>query len=120
MSETSPQHRPTTLDLDLQAQVLRIGWADGQASTYRLALLRKYCPCATCRTERQQKANEPPAAKPLLPVLSPGQAAAASATVTGGQMVGNYAIQLQWSDGHNTGIYDFRLLRQMWDSGVAG
>ena len=29
------------------------------------------------------------------------------------KLVGNYAIQFTWSDGHNTGIFDFRFLRSL-------
>ncbi len=29
--------------------------------------------------------------------------------------MGQYAIQIQWSDGHNTGIYAFRYLRELYD-----
>jgi DUF971 family protein len=27
--------------------------------------------------------------------------------------VGNYALSLTWQDGHSTGIYSFRMLRQL-------
>jgi DUF971 family protein len=27
--------------------------------------------------------------------------------------VGNYAVRLDWSDGHNTGIYTYEYLRQL-------
>ena len=33
------------------------------------------------------------------------------ATVVSAKLVGNYAIQFQWYDGHNTGIFYFRMLR---------
>lgn len=29
------------------------------------------------------------------------------------RLVGAYAIQFDWSDGHNTGIFDFRFLRSL-------
>ena len=105
------QIQPVGLDLALPEQELRIQWGDGVASIFSMQFLRQNCPCASCRTERDKQA----ASKSLLPILSAAQAAAASATCTGGQLVGNYAIQLDWSDGHSTGIYDFRLLRT-WQS----
>lgn len=101
------QYRPAGLDLAIAEQELRIQWADGTASRFSARFLRHNCPCAACRTEREKQAES----KALLPVLSPAQAAAASATCTGGHLVGNYALQLDWSDGHSSGIYDFRLLR---------
>jgi len=98
--------RPVGMNLRLRDQVLEITWADGVRSRFPLSFLRKHCPCASCRTERQ---NESPAA---LPVLNPG-AGGQTPVVVGGNIVGNYALQLEWSDGHNTGIFDFRLLRSL-------
>lgn len=106
-SLTPQQCRPSGLDLDLRAQVLRLSWADGAASALPLPLLRRHCPCATCRTEREKRAGS------VLPILTASQSNPAGATATGGHLVGNYAIQIDWADGHTTGIYDFRLLRTL-------
>ncbi|MBI4579864.1 MAG: DUF971 domain-containing protein [Planctomycetes bacterium] len=100
--------QPTDLDLDLREQVLKITWADGVVSRLPLPMLRKECPCATCRTEREERGRS------LLPILK--AAPAETIEATGGHLVGNYALQLEWSDGHNTGIYDFRLLRTLADA----
>lgn len=98
------QGRPVGLNLRLPEQSLHIQWADGAASEFPLGYLRRHCPCATCRAEREKQQ-----ASPLLPILParPG----GELRVVGGEIVGNYALRLEWSDGHNTGIYDFRLLR---------
>ncbi len=106
-SLSAEQCRPVGLDLALGPQELRITWGDGVISAFPLAFLRRHCPCATCRTEREKQSAS------LLPILSAGQAEAGSAVTTGGHLVGNYALQLEWSDGHNTGIYDFKLLRSL-------
>lgn len=97
--------QPADLDLDLQKQVLHITWQDGEISDLPLALLRKHCPCAACRTEKEQQSRT------LLPVLK--SAPAEKIEASGGHLVGNYALQIDWSDGHNTGIYDFRYLRHL-------
>jgi len=34
--------------------------------------------------------------------------------------VGNYAVSLTWKDGHNTGIYPFRLLRRLCPCDACG
>jgi DUF971 family protein len=34
------------------------------------------------------------------------------------QSVGRYAIQIEWSDGHDTGIYPFERLRELADRGL--
>lgn len=104
---TPQQIRPTGLDLALPEQELRLQWADGVTSVFPMRFLRQNCPCASCRTEREKRVES----KSLLPIPSTAQVKAGSATCTGGHLVGNYAIQLDWSDGHASGIYDFRLLR---------
>ncbi len=102
--------RPTGLDLDLRAQVLHITWADGEVSHLPLVMLRKNCPCAACRSERETQGRS------LLPILTAAPGGPTQAT--GGHLAGNYALQLDWSDGHNAGIYDFRYLRSL-DAGGA-
>lgn len=104
-SFTPQQRTPINLDLDLKQQVLRVTWADGVTSNLPMTLLRKHCPCASCRTEREKQG------KSLLPILQ--SAPSGEIEATGGHLVGNYALQIDWSDGHNTGIYDFRLLRAL-------
>ncbi len=104
-SLTPEQCRPSNLDLKLQEQVLQIAWADGAVSTFLMPFLRQHCPCAQCRTERLESSRNP------LHVLS--AAPSGQIRITGGRTIGNYALQLDWSDGHNTGIYDFRLLRTL-------
>jgi DUF971 family protein len=84
-----------------------ITWSDGHSSRYAFPYLRDHCPCATCNDEREKKAHEPPGAANPLPMFKP-RVTAKSAT-----SVGNYAIQIQFSDGHATGIYSFAALREM-------
>ncbi len=103
--------RPVSLDLDLRSQVLRVVWADGAAAVYAGWALRRNCPCAGCRTAREQHART------LLPVLRSG---GGEVRMTGGRPVGRYAVQVHWSDGHDTGIFDFRLLRSLYDARVEG
>jgi DUF971 family protein len=89
-----------------------ITWADGHASHYDFAYLREECPCATCNDERGKKkafdAAAPAAnAFPPLPMFKPKPSAQA-ATV-----VGNYAVQISFTDGHSTGIYSYDHLRSI-------
>jgi DUF971 family protein len=87
-----------------------ITWADGHASHYDFAYLREHCPCATCNEERDNKTAQPEITKPgfaALPMFKP-KAKAQSATT-----VGNYAIQISFSDGHSTGIYSYDHLRSI-------
>jgi DUF971 family protein len=84
-----------------------IDWSDGQRRQYSFRELRDACPCATCREKRSQSA---PAAN-LLPVLSAAEARPMA--ISKMEPVGNYAYAIEFSDGHNTGIYTFELLRQL-------
>lgn len=86
---------------------LLIDWSDGQQREYTFKELREACPCATCREKR----GESPAPKNLLPVLSAAEARPLN--ITGMRPVGNYAYSIEFSDGHDTGIYTLELLRQL-------
>jgi len=83
---------------------LAIDWSDGARRTYSFRELRDACPCATCREKRSQPA-------PLLPVLRPEEARPLK--VLGMHPVGHYAYSIHFSDGHDTGIYTFELLRRL-------
>jgi DUF971 family protein len=96
---------PTKLEL-ADGNRLLIDWSDGQRREYAIAALRDHCPCATCRERRAT-----PAAKSLLPVLQ--LAEARPLTLAGMKPVGHYAYSIEFSDGHDTGIYTFELLREL-------
>lgn len=99
---------PADLKIRLREQTLTIQWQDGSSSQFNLAVLRKHCPCAACRTERDQQGSNP------LRVL---RADPAGLKVVSAKLVGQYAIQFDWSDGHDTGIFDFRYLRGLEGAG---
>jgi len=95
---------PRDLKVRLKEQRLIIEWKDGTQSEYSLDELRRRCPCAACKTERSQQADNP------LQILKFNPT---DVRVTSASLVGHYAIQFVWSDGHNTGIFDFRFLRSL-------
>lgn len=95
---------PKDLKVQIKEQRLRIDWADGTTSEYSLDELRKQCPCASCRTEREQQDANP------LKILKFDPS---GVRVVAAELVGNYAIKFTWSDGHDTGIFDFRFLRSL-------
>jgi len=95
---------PRDLKVQLAEQRLIVDWADGRKSVYALGDLRRHCPCAQCRKERAEQADNP------LTVL---RSAPTNLRVTHARLVGAYAIRLQWSDGHDTGIFDFPYLRTL-------
>jgi len=110
----TPDTTPTRINLK-KDEKLEIDWQDGRSSLYTLTYLRSMCPCATCKMVRE--GNNPhdispvPKKKPLLTIL-PGNYSG-PLTVVAAEMVGNYAIRIDWSDQHGSGIYSFQYLRQI-------
>ena len=102
---TSPQTVPEKLDLK-RDEKLSITWKDGHVSEYSISLLRSMCPCAQCRDVR-----EAPKAKTSLNLL-PGNYTK-PIVILSAELVGNYALRLQWSDDHASGIYSFEYLRHL-------
>lgn len=92
------------------AQTLRITWDDGNESFYPLIFLRKQCPCATCQ-ESKTKAQAP-TANPLR-ILQPHEIVSAQLDLLEAEVVGRYALNFHWSDGHCEGIYTFEFLREL-------
>ncbi len=80
---------------------LRITWADDCVCLYTAAELRRACPCAQCVNEWTGQR-----------VLKP-EAISEELTIADINIVGRYALNFRWSDGHETGIYSFRYLREL-------
>jgi len=113
ISSSDDVTRPADLRLD-RREGLFITWGDGRKSHFSLEYLRKNCPCATCREEREQKTARPVHQGLSLTILPANISKAVE--FTDAKVVGRYAIQIAWGDGHSTGIYDFRLLRKWGES----
>jgi DUF971 family protein len=87
---------------------VEIIWSDQHASRYDFPYLRDHCPCALCNDERERKSKgEAAASSPLLPMYKP------RVTAKSANAVGNYALQIQFSDSHATGIFSFEHLREI-------
>ncbi len=86
---------------------LMIRWSDGQQQQIPFRVLRDTCPCASCRTDREEEPSVQPAGS--LPILTEAQARPLD--IAAMKPVGNYAYNIRFSDGHSTGIFTFELLR---------
>jgi ATP-binding protein involved in chromosome partitioning len=80
---------------------LAIAWGDGAESVFDVRALRLACACAECVDEwsgrpRLDAASVPADVRPVR--IEP---------------VGRYAIRIEWSDGHASGVYPFRRLREL-------
>jgi DUF971 family protein len=84
---------------------LLITWQDDNQNVITLKYLRDECPCAGCKGETILfKTYRPP--KPAM--FSPDMYKVKSIDI-----VGDYAMQLAWKDGHDTGIYSWEYLQTL-------
>lgn len=93
---------PDSINYDQEQ--LRIRWKDGAESAYNLLNLRKNCPCAQCRGGHDPNAQRTTGGITAI-------------TLLGYKKVGRYALQLTFSDSHDTGIYTYDALRLAHDEG---
>lgn len=97
---------PARVQMDRYA-ALTMTWADGTHAVFPVAYLRSQCPCATCREFRET----PP--DPLRVLQSDADVVPDDVHVESMQPVGHYALQLQFSDGHGSGIYSYQYLSEL-------
>ncbi len=83
---------------------LAIVWNDATESFFNLEMLRRACPCAACGGEPDVLGNI------SRPNVSYSEK---SFQLVGFELVGGYAVQPRWADGHSTGIYSFTYLRRL-------
>ena len=78
-------------------------WDDGHESYYPLEALRRACPCAVC-------SGEPDLFGRMAGGL-PQRYVPESFVLRSVEVVGNYALQPTWADGHSYGIWTYERLR---------
>jgi DUF971 family protein len=90
---------PDSIDVTAKGE-LHVVWPGGREVLIPALSLRDQCPCASCIEEGTGRKILDPATIPadIRPLEVKG--------------VGNYAIQIQWSDGHGSGIYSWSILRR--------
>ena len=95
-------------NLQLIGSELAVEWNDGEESFIAVEALRRACPCASCGGEPDVLGN----------VMRPNVTyTAQSFELRSWQLVGGYAVQPVWSDGHGTGIYSYQYLRRIAAAG---
>lgn len=82
-----------------EERILRVLWDDDAMCDYPFSYLRGWCPCAVCQGHGGERR--------FVEVEDPQLASI--------DMVGNYAVNPTWADGHETGIYTFEYLRSLGD-----
>ncbi|CAN5652208.1 hypothetical protein BH23CHL7_BH23CHL7_02190 [soil metagenome] len=93
---------PRRVHADRAASTLELEWPDGHVTQYDFTTLRWLCPCAYCRGEAGI-----PGWLDSNPTLTLAQT-----ELTDIALVGSYALQPTWADGHHTGFYTFARLRE--------
>ena len=93
-----PMPMPTEI-VGLLRSTVTLHWEDGHITVYPARMLRLACKCAHCIEEMTGRQ-----------LLDPGKVPE-TVRARAIKLVGQYAINVDWSDGHNTGIYNFRDLR---------
>jgi DUF971 family protein len=91
---------PEAIDLAASGEI-KVTWSGGREAVMPAFALRNACPCANCVEEGTGKKILDPATIP------------ADIRVGRIEPIGNYAIKIHWSDGHDTGIYSWLFLRQV-------
>ena len=90
-----------TKELSVSDIGLKIDWADGSTSQIDARKLRLSCPCASCVDEVTGEK-----------ILKP-ESVSINIKVLGVKPVGRYGVAVNFSDGHNTGIYKYSNLKSM-------
>ena len=85
-------------------EFLDITWSDGKTRSIKLSNLRNNCPCAVCIAEKDEWS------KSYIPLYTLEQL-----KITKIEIIGNYALGIKWEDGHDTGLYDYNYLLQLFD-----
>src|SRR5690349_10619975 len=111
MNAPEPEHIAIS-----KSKGIKIDWKDGHRSEYDLGYLRDECPCATCTGAHgttPQKTNYAAASSAHKPAADPFKMFTPTLKMLNVEPVGGYAIRIDWSDGHSTGIYSFDYLREI-------
>ena len=93
--------KPERPNVDSDANQITLRWPDGETATVENAALRAACSCALCIDEMTRA--------PLLdPKTIPADIHAEKVGI-----IGNYAVTVDWSDGHNTGFFPYSTIREL-------
>ena len=100
MASTSSPHGvvPEEVTVPDQEDALHISWSDGHEGVYPWDYLRGACPCAVCKGDHR-------------PMDVSKVAPAEGVELIDYRTEGQYAFRFLFSDGHDTGIYDYGYLR---------
>jgi ATP-binding protein involved in chromosome partitioning len=100
--------KPVQPEITFDAKTITLDWGGGETTTVSNSALRRVCSCALCVDEMTRA--------PLLdPKSVPMDIHAEKVGI-----IGNYALVVDWSDGHNTGFFPFTVIRELEKEQAAG
>ena len=102
MSSAMSERVATAITLHQKSRVMEIAFSDGRSFRLPYELLRVYSPSAEVRGHG-----------PGQEVLQAGKR---NVEIRSLEPVGSYAVQPQFSDGHNTGIYSWDYLYELGEN----
>ena len=88
-------------EIEFNEKTITLTWEEGESVTVSNTALRRACNCALCVDEMTRAPLLDPASIPM------------DIRAEKVSMIGNYAILVDWSDGHNTGFFPFSLIREV-------
>jgi DUF971 family protein len=93
---------PTNISLNQRTRILELSWPDGQIHELPCEYLRVYSPSAEVR-------GHGPGQETL-------QLGKENVNITAIEPIGNYAVKLVFDDNHDSGLYDWGLLRELGEN----
>ena len=98
---------PVEITQELPGHLVMV-WDDGHRSRHAFRTLRERCPCALCVDEWTGEGRLDPST--VSDEIHPKEVG----------RVGAYALRFTWSDGHLTGIYTYKFLREICECEICG
>ncbi len=95
---------PQSLHLE-KSKGLAVTWRDGTKDFIDVVTLRRMSQSADARQERESMSSNP------LHILK--HSSSEPLTALTAELVGNYAVRIRFSDGHDTGLFSWHYLRSL-------
>lgn len=92
---------PESIQVRRQERVIEIRWSADHVSVYPFRWLREQCECAACKDEWTGER------------LLQAERIPQDLSIQDAELVGNYALRIRWSDGHDTGLYTWEHLARL-------
>ncbi len=105
---------PTPIEIKRNgSQGLTVTWQNGSITSLSSEVLRRECPCASCKEQRGDTSHSKPLTpkKRSLTIIDSSLKEELSLKEIWG--IGSYALGIKWGDGHDSGIYPFTYLYEL-------